>query len=300
MAQVNLLPPEILHEVLEYLPICSLFAFGQTSRTNHAIASTAFSRLRLGIFPSRINGLISLLETDETQPSTHSVQMVLSKNDGRSKEMVVRKQNMILSSIIIRHGETLRDLEIAIWDLNQSAAELIGQLRNLRHLSIRLDHPHTRFSGLDRSFWKTAPASTVWNALSRPRNISKKSLGTGKRQKGLARLQSLTLERAGITDYQIQCILEDNPNISELRLQKCMGLTEDFFEFLIQSEAGHGMQIFHFTHNASEWLGEAVLKYIGQLPNLKVSQSASYRLYGSDTQHRRSPSTNVGISTAAP
>jgi len=281
IAQIHLLPPEIIREVLEYLSIPSLLAFGQTSRTNHAIASAAFSHLRLGIFPSRINGLISMLEAGESQPRTHSVQVVLPKRDGRSKDMVIRKQNMVLSSIIIRHGQTLRDLEVAVWDLNQSAAEFIGQLRYLRHLSVRLDHPHTRFSGLDRSFWKSAPASTVWNAFSAPRTTSKNILAIEKPQRGFGRLRSLALERAGITDYQIQCVLEDNPNITELRLQKCLGLTGGFFEHLIRSKVGHGLRVFHFTHNESEWLNEDVLKYIGQMPSLQVSQCkprASVRL----------------------
>ncbi|MCJ1251863.1 hypothetical protein MMC30_009101 [Trapelia coarctata] len=285
MAQLHLLPPEIVREVLEYLPIPSLFAFGQTSRTNHALASTAFVHLRLGIFPSRINGMISMLEGGESQPNTHSVQIVLPKRDGRSKEMVIRKQNMIISSIITRHGQTLRDLELALWDLNQSAAESIGQLPNLRHLSIRLDHPHTRFLGLDRSFWKTAPASTVWNALSAPRTTSKKSLAMERPPQGLRRLQSLTLERAGITDYQIQCILEDNPKITELRLQKCIGLTEDFFHQLVRSRVGHGLRIFHFTHNESEWIDERVLEYIGQLPNLQ--EISFYKCHNIDSEVMR-------------
>lgn len=276
MARIHLLPPEIIREVLQYLPIPSQFAFGQTSRTHHAIASTAFTRLRLGIFPSRLNGMVSILEAGDCQPSTHSVQVVIPKRDGRSKEMVIRKQNALLSSIIVRHGQTLRDLEIALWDLHQSAAESIGRLRNLRHLSIRLDHPHTRFLGIGPSFWKSAPASTVWNALSTPRQ---KNLPIQQAQTGLGRLRSLVLERAGITDYQIQCILEDNPSITELRLQKCMGLTEDFFKHLVQSNVGLGLRIFHFTHNESEWLDNRVLKYVEQLPNLHVSQSASRILH---------------------
>jgi len=280
MAQIHVLPPEIIREVVEYLPIPSLFAFGQTCRTNHTIASTAFSRLRLGIFPSRLNGMISMLEAGDNQPNTYSLQVIIPKKDSRSKEMVIRKQNTFLSSIIIRHGQTLRDLEISLWDLDQSAAESIGRLQNLRHLSIRLDHPHTRFSGLGPSFWRTAPASTVWNALSAPCTTGKDNLTRQQPQQGFGRLQRLILERAGITDYQIQCILQDNPKITELRLQKCMGLTEDFFKQLVQSKVGHGLRIFHFTHNESEWLDDRVLEYIGQLPNLHVSQRASHIFYG--------------------
>lgn len=219
--------------------------------------------------------MVSMLEAGDSDPSTHSVQVVIPRRDGRSKEMFIRKQNTLLSRVIVRHGQTLHDLEIALWDLDQSAAESIGRLRSLRHLSIRLDHPHTRFSSLGPSFWKSAPTSTVWNALSTPRTTCKKNLPIQKAQRGLGRLRSLVLERAGITDYQIQCILEDNPSITELRLQKCKGLTEDFFKHLVRSKVGLGLQIFHFTHNESEWLDDRVLKYVEQLPNLHVSQSAS-------------------------
>ena len=297
MAQTLLLPPEIIREVLQYLPIPSLFAFGQTSKTNHAITSAAFSCLRLGIFPSRLNGMMCMLEASTTKPSTHSVQLVLPKRDSRSKEMVIRKQNLILASIISRHGQTLRDLEIALWELDTSAAESIGQLRNLRHLSMKLDHPHTRFSGIDRSFWKIAPASTAWNALYSPRLTDETSQAIQKSQKGFRRLESLNLERAGITDYQIQRILDDNPNITDLRLQKCLGLTNDFFKYLIRSNVGQGLRIFHFTHNESEWLDERVLQYIGQLPNLHVSQSVPKVSTDADIFRRRSPSTSATIST---
>ena len=56
MATLTSLPPELTREILYYLPIPSLLAFGLTSKMNHAIQSCSLSDLRLGVFHSRLAG----------------------------------------------------------------------------------------------------------------------------------------------------------------------------------------------------------------------------------------------------
>jgi hypothetical protein len=60
------------------------------------------------------------------------------------------------------------------------------------------------------------PGSTAWNNFAAMH-------GKGK---SFGRLEDLTLERSGITDYQLRQILESNPRLTELKLQKCLSLTE--------------------------------------------------------------------------
>ncbi|MCJ1392835.1 hypothetical protein MMC18_005707 [Xylographa bjoerkii] len=257
MSSISSLPPEMLREVLHYLPITALLSFGGTSKYNHAIQSISLSKLQIGVFPSRINAMISLLDVHDNQSKTHNVQIVLSKKDGRSRILVIRNQNRIVSTVVSKYQHTLRDLEVTLWDL-QSAAESIAKARNLRSLSIRLDHPHTRYADVDRSWWKDAPSSTVWNAL----------CGKGKGSKVFGRLENLNLERCGITDYQLQCVLEENPHITQLRLRKCLGLTEDFFQSLARSDLGQSLMVLHFTQNTADWVDDRVLKHIEGMPSL--------------------------------
>ena len=159
-----------------------------------------------------------------------------------------------------KYRHTFQDLEIALWELQGSSAASIARLTNLRRRSIRLDHPHTRHSDLDRAFWGTASGSTVWNKLSaRPGE-----------ERVLGRLQSLKLERAGLTDYQLRQILESNPSIKDLRLQKCLALTEETFGFLAANGVAESFKVFEFTRNRSEHIDGRILGYIGELPNLRV------------------------------
>ncbi|MCJ1382782.1 hypothetical protein MMC17_005895 [Xylographa soralifera] len=257
MPSISSLPPEILREILQYLPVSALLFFGGTSKYHHAIQSISLSKLQVGVFPSRINAMISLLDAHDDQSKTHNVQIVLPKKDGRSKRTVIRNQNKIIFDVVDKYQHTLQDLEVTLWDL-QSAAESIAKARNLRSLSIRLDHPHTRYADVDRSFWKAAPGSTVWNTL----------YGKGEGSKVFGRLESLNLERGGITDYQLQCILQENPHIIQLRLRKCLGLTEDFLQNLVCSRLGKSLRLLHFTHNTVEWVDERVLKHVKGLPSL--------------------------------
>ena len=56
MAALSSLPPELLREVLRYLPIRSLLNFGLTSKVNHTLQACSLSILRLGVFHSRLGG----------------------------------------------------------------------------------------------------------------------------------------------------------------------------------------------------------------------------------------------------
>lgn len=113
-----------------------------------------------------------------------------------------------------------------MWELHDSAASSIAQLKNLKKLSIRLDHPHTRYRGIDRRFWES------YNLASKP---GKTALG---------RLRSLNLERAGITDYQLAKVLESNPMLTELRLRKRLTLTDNTFKILAESSVGRRMETY--------------------------------------------------------
>lgn len=127
-------------------------------------------------------------------------------------------------------------------------------------MSIRLDHPHTRYSGIDAQFWNSSPHSKIWNILA-----SKQGETTA-----LGSLQSLNLERAGITDYQLAKILESNSSLTEVRLRKCFNLTNKSFKMLADSKIGGLIETLHVTHN--DEIDETALEYIGRLPNLKVSE----------------------------
>ena len=260
MASIHSLPAEILREVLTYLPIPYLFAFGLTSKHHHLIQLISLQKLRLGVFPTRLNGLLSLMESSHDSDTTHAVQIVLDKRKTRGKDMVIHNQNVTTRKIVEKNRQTLRDLEVSLWDLQKSSADALSTLHRLRRLAIRLDHPNVRYAGIDKAFWATSPGSTVWNQLYSEKG-DKKCLG---------RLQSLTLERAGITDYQLQRILDANPYITKLRLQKCLTLSAEFFETLSNSRVGQQLELLHFTQSDNIEIDDQILPYIEKMKKLKV------------------------------
>lgn len=266
MSTFSSLPPEVTREVLDYLPIRSLLAFGLTSKNSHALQSVSLSRLRLGIFHSRLNSLVSFTETTADRGCT--VQIVLPKAESRNRKMVIRSQNAMIRTIVGNYHHTLQDLDIALWELHDAAAGSVARVKNLRHLSIRLDHPHTKMQDMGRSFWETSPGSTVWNGL-----FAKAGAAPV-----LGRLQSLNLERAGITDYQLLQILESNPAIAELRLSKCLNITKETFEYLARSHVGKRLETLHFTHNATRNIDDRILEHIGELKSLQVSRLPTHRI----------------------
>ena len=215
MVCLDSLPPELITEILHQLPIKSLLNYGLTSRINHAIQQCSLSRLRLGVFHTGLGGMINLIESTAVGSSLHAVQITLPRKGSKNKECIVYMQNREIRHVVERYQSSLRDLEIAMWELQEGNARSLAQLTNLKHLSIRLDQPRTSQPTMGRAFCKASPGSIVWNSLA-----SKKG-----GQTALGRLQTLRLGCAGITDYQLHEILKGNPRINVLVLRKCSNLT---------------------------------------------------------------------------
>lgn len=260
------LPPELQRECLSYLPSTSLLTFSLTSHASYALALSALTTLHIGIYHTRVSALISsmsLSEISSTHPQSAHIPLLLPKRETKDKHTIIRRQNVRIAAILSTYLASLRDLELSIWDLEQPLAALLGRMQNLKHLSLRLDHPHTRHARLERHFWSSAAPSTVWNEL------ATRADGT----KVFGRLESLNLERSGITDFQLSRIIEQNPRLREIRLQKCLTLTEEFWEYLACSRVATSLERLAFTRSGAPGIDDGVLDYVGALKGLKVSPS---------------------------
>ncbi|KAI9893591.1 MAG: hypothetical protein M1814_006387 [Vezdaea aestivalis] len=278
------LPAEVVLEILLHLPTTSLLTFSQTSQTAHSLALSALQSLHLGVYHTRIGSVISSISRSTASLTTSGtsfagrgasqhIPIILSKREARDKNQIISNQTERLVEIVSRYTSTLRDLEVSAWALEDSLADLIASIKNLRCLSIRLDHPHVRHPRVPKSFWDLSPPSTVWNLLSSGGGILSPSWsGKARRCSGqaLGRLEAITLERAGITDFQLLRLLERNPGIKEIRLQKCLTLTAGFFEGLAELDLSRRIEVLAFTKNDSADIDDRILEHIGELTSLKA------------------------------
>ena len=237
--------------ILSYLPIPSLLSFGATSKKNHEFHFGLLETLQLAVFPRKVHALVAILQPAYGAASRfNNYVSVITPNRfqtsgaGGSNACYIRSpslslaetivdQNLILAKIVARYGSALRDLEFLAWDLNAQAATALAQsCGSLRQLALCFDHPNVRDRSLPRTYFdKPGPGSTVWNALA----------GIGQRESAalkLRSLQRLSLERCSVTEWQLQKVVEANPGLSELRLQKCAGVGPDFLSWLSQSRIG--------------------------------------------------------------
>lgn len=259
------LPTELAQEVLQYLPVRSLNAFALTSRAGYVLARSSLRALDLGIFHSRVNSFISRLDSPGYGSSAQLVCMTLSKAESKTRHQTVRNQNAKAARVLRQHGHSLRSLDLAMWELEKPLADFFVDLKNLRYLSLRFDHEYVRHPSLGRDYWDRAPTGSVWDLLS-----------TSCGGEGVfGRLKSLALERSGIIDYQLECIIERNPTIRELKLRKCLALTYEFFDYLARSPVASTLTTLHVTRNDSDEMDERMLAYIPALGALE-----HFSLYG--------------------
>ncbi|PYI03767.1 F-box domain protein [Aspergillus sclerotiicarbonarius CBS 121057] len=264
--KISLLPLELILHILSYLPFESLLAFGETSRANYESHTLCLKCLRLGVFEKRIHSVISLLQAGWTTPDQMSQISGLEKlkNDytisivqpamnrlssdapgkplqkirdfkrrgpvllekSRTLEQMTREQNKIFAQVVNRYGRGLRELEFMAYDLDSEGAMALaaGCQNILHHLALRFEHPHIREGPIRPTTWlNPAPGSTAWNLL----------IGIGRYQQlGLCGLQTLILERAGITPWQLTMLMKKNPKLTVLKLRTCRGAQPEFLNWL--------------------------------------------------------------------
>ncbi|GIC94240.1 uncharacterized protein Aud_010738 [Aspergillus udagawae] len=260
--KISFLPLEVLLSILAYLPFESLLAFGETSRTNFKSHALCLRRLRVGVFEKRVHSMISLLQagwatpdqlssshesdgsrSDYTisviQPGAYAKQGLDGKPHAKCKlqrkrdirpqdaqEQTIQAQNKVLARLMNRYGPSLVKLEFMAYDLDLDGAKALGtRCRHaLRYLALRFEHPHIRDGPMRPTAWYyPAPGSTAWNLLAgigNPKDI------------GITGLETLILERSGITPWQLAMLVGKNPRLRVLKLRTCRGAQPEFLDWL--------------------------------------------------------------------
>ncbi|QKX52986.1 uncharacterized protein TRUGW13939_00057 [Talaromyces rugulosus] len=265
------LPLEIISMILSQLSIHSLVSFGATSRNNFRYHILGVKRLHLAVFNRPLDAHIAFMDrglsndskTSDDLSQVHQIQVVLpgsstqfdvplrdyfEKNSGTKRgkqkyaalmsdkqfgdllsvEQTIRAQNEKFSQMVYRYGASLMELEFLAHDLSNEGAMALGAScgSKLRHLGLRFQHPHVRDGCLiSGRYWANpAPASSAWNYLI--------GIGPGAKEISMSNLESLVLERAGITPWQLRMLIKRNRTLEVLKLRTCAAVKPEFVNWL--------------------------------------------------------------------
>ena len=259
---ISALPPEVLHQILKYLPIATLLRFGRTSRRNYSAATLALKILRLAILPRQLHGVLAFLSSstfeefdidigDTTYDNPFRNQIIVPSplppfnpprprtkppsgtllTPAQYRDKLFQLQNALACSILSTPTlGSLNSLSLYIYHITSpSLTEVLATLLpSLRELRLNFYHPYLHDTCLPAQYW-TNPVylqpSPIWNALA----------GIGDRYNAnlkLKKLEKLTIERAGINSFQLRKWVECNPNLRELRLRNVAGVDLEFVQWL--------------------------------------------------------------------
>ncbi|PSN69996.1 hypothetical protein BS50DRAFT_302265 [Corynespora cassiicola Philippines] len=294
------IPPEILVHILAFLPVQSLLRFSQTCQFSHSIATSSLHTLNLGIHPTRVAGIISRLGSTQyprprdsrsafallnpshsashRQPRQHheidyaedegllenpyKVSVLIPDAQEFNYQTLQSFHNALTKSVLIRHGGTLRNLELSLWTLTVPIAKALASLSAVRTLSIRIqDFPNVRAAVPRR--WiaqQRVEEREAWDVLADNAAFA-------------PRLEALRIEGGEMDTQQLSRLLRESRWCRELWLCSCNRVEEEVWSFLgtesgREGRAGLRLQILGIMHCGGV-LGEEALNVIGTMKELQ-------------------------------
>ncbi|KAJ9640879.1 hypothetical protein H2204_003168 [Knufia peltigerae] len=258
-ASFSSLPSEILHQILNHLTIASILRFGRTSKKHHSASALALQELELAVLPKRVHGVLAFLHSaDVNDPSyasgfegqdslgrnqiiitSHIPIPVMRRNrheirgptPAQYREELIQLQNALAYSALVSSAlVNLQSLTLHMYDLVSAPLTdlLATRFLKLRHLHLNFKHHYLHDTCLPAGYWEYSVllrGHPAWNALA----------GLGQRHESklkLHKLESLSLERAGITDAQLKKWIVQNPGLRDLKLVNCLGANSLFVQWL--------------------------------------------------------------------
>lgn len=258
------LPPELLHQILTYLPVATILRFARTCKGHYLASLAALQSLQLDIFPRRIYGVLAFLNaatfedidtsygmTDFDSPAHNQIVIVSplqvpQTGARRSKSRQSNQPTLTAAEhreqLFILHNAlsctilstpslvNLRSLTLHIYHISSpTLTEILAtHFPSLCHLHLNFSHIYIHDACLPSHYW-TSPlflkGSPIWNSLAGIGDENESKLR-------LTKLERLTLERAGITSVQLQGWVQNNPQLTELILRNVTGVDADFVQWL--------------------------------------------------------------------
>lgn len=212
-------------------------AIGQRTSESHRVRivlppATRYTSPEVCKLPLRISSQYSAATKYPVSKYSRKSFPMVSSDDGGfvhsiSTERTVRAQNKAFAEIVSRYGHSLDELEFLAYNINEEGAMSIATNcgMRLRHLALRFEHPFVKDTSLHYKYWTAAAqGSPAWNYLI--------GIGPVKRGLNIVNLESLVLERAGITPWQLRKLVERNQRLKVMKLRTCAAVQPDFVDRL--------------------------------------------------------------------
>lgn len=291
------LPPELLVQTLNLLPIRTLLRFGQTCHYFHNLSNSSMHTLSLGIHTTRISAIISklaatqypppktltsafippapstssspdgsrrtsldsdLFASDISDSDPHKVSVFIPDAQTFDYATLLSFHLSLTKSIVLRHGATLCHLDLSLWTLTVPLAKAIAELPALRALSIRTeDYLYTRTVPRRLLASQRIQEHAAWDLLSETAVWA-------------PRITALRIEGGEMSTAQLARLLDNSRWCRELWLCKCGHVREDVWGWLAREWKGRGALRMLGVMRCGLRLDEAALEAIGRIRGLQV------------------------------
>lgn len=248
--------------------VSSIISYLATTRyPNPKLAVSCFSshnRERAGSDEAR-KAPRSVLEewsTTNSQPEDddpYKVSVVIPDAHDFNFATLLSFHTALTRSILLRHGATLRHLELTCWTLTIPVAKALASLPALRALSVRNDDfPHARAVPRKQAVKQRDEERQAWSILSSTAVWA-------------SRLRALRIEGGEISSAHLFTLLGRSGAVRELWLYKCSFIGKELWAFLGRNWHGRAALRVLGLSRCGGQLGEEALLSIGAL-DLQVSK----------------------------
>lgn len=207
------LPPEILLQLLEILPLTPLLRFAQTSRYARNLAYSNVQNLSLAIYPSHRSSCHNKLFSSQHKPRhAHAATIQIPRAWDFDHWTLAIFHDKIIASIVGRHAFALQRLDLTLWRLSTLIAKALKRLPALRELSIQIETVHA----IPRTYMTMQRKEEIeaWSSLASDPAF-------------LASINTLIIKHAEINATQVDRLLAGAERLREMRLSRCDMLTSD-------------------------------------------------------------------------
>ena len=252
--QLFYLPPEIILQILESLPITSLVQFAQTSKYARSLAYSNIQDLSLAIYPShRISWQNKLFAARHKPKHALNAAIQIPRAWEFDYSTLIKFHDSIIASVLTRHACALQRLDLTLWRMSEPIAEAISQLPVLRELSVSIESLQV----ISRAYMSMQRKEevTAWSRLA----SNTAYMGS---------VDTLIINNAEINTAQLSDLINRAERLSELRLSTCNMMTSEIWH----TANLHRLRHLSLTDCLNVHVNEAAVDTISKMNRLQVRQ----------------------------